>query len=196
MAITYNKQIVKKDRSIQSRGPRDHQKAQKSNELVSNNLIAELKEQVALLTQEQTNGRKSGFTNEQLDEEIIKAVKAETRELDSVITELKSKIKYIEEEHIKECESLKQTYDREVESLRILLKDKDDFIAQLKQTKIVTNDGKENNNFDDIDPVFVDPIEEDFTPLEEHVNVDTDLIITKKDIDNKVGKLKKLLGKS
>ena len=186
MALKYNKQIIKKDRSIQTRGPRDHQIAQ-SIDNASIGIISELKSQIIDLQGRLGKANSSDLTDEELDAEIINAVKSETKILNTTISELKDKIM-----------SIKEMYLQEIESLRVLLKDKDVFIDQLKVNK--TN--KTNNSIThlvldrpELEEHFIDPIEKEKNiNLESHISIDK-VQSEKKVLDDKVEKLKKLLNK-
>jgi len=86
MGITYNKKLVKKDRVISGRGPRDLQNKQNVPIPVRSSTasVDELRRQITALT-EQLQGNPVDsvglFTPEQVDDEILKALKAETAQI-------------------------------------------------------------------------------------------------------------------
>jgi len=90
MAIRYNKEIIKKDRTITTRGPRD---LQNRTSAVTNSdqseLISFLKEEISRLThaldsKSTTTSQESSpglYTEEQVNDEIVKALTSETSQL-------------------------------------------------------------------------------------------------------------------
>lgn len=194
MAITYNKKLPA-NKYLSSGGPRDQQRRQlrefKSEPSISTDqseLIVSLKAQVGLL-KKQAQTTTKGLTGEQIDEEIIKAVKEETAKHRKYVKELKKVVK--------KHEASIRVLENEAIQLKGAIENKDILIEQLKQIKVAAPAEKSESVYDEIgiDPVYVDPIEKDFEPLEEHLDIDTTLTVTKKGMNEKVGKLKALLGK-
>lgn len=202
MTITYNKKFPA-NKYLSSGGPRDQQRRQaqefRGTSITVPNvdqmeLIVSLKAQVELLKRQATT---KGLTGEQVDEEIIKAVKEETAKHRKYVKDLKKIVKKYEE--------TVRTLENDVIQLKGSIENKDVLIEQLKQIKVVAPAEKFDTDTDtdtvadydevEIDPVFIDPIEKDFEPLEEHLDIDTTLTVTKKGMNEKVGKLKALLGK-
>lgn len=170
MALRYNKQIIKKDRTIQSRGPRDHQVSQIVNSS-SESLVFELRTIISRLQTELDEVKNSKATA--LDSEIISIVKEETEGLNKIILNLKDEIK----------------------TLRVLLKDKDDFIAQLKNSTCGTSSTVHSNSLQrpEIEKQYIDPIENNST-VESHIIVDKVVSSDKEFLKDKISKLKKLQG--
>lgn len=174
MAIKYNKQGVKKDRRVFSSGPRDLQRKQKQMQesiidVDQSELLKQLNLQIKLL-KDQLNS--SVVSDEKLNEEISTAIKKETAKHRERINELENKNNI----------------------LKSTIENKDVLIEQLKQIKVVDTE-KSNYVESEIEQVFVDPIEKDIKPVESHIEVGTSLTIGKKDVADKVSKLKNLLGK-
>jgi hypothetical protein len=104
MGLTYNKEFKSKDRRIMPTGPRDRQIKQTGQILGSDQslLIDELRSQISKL-QEQLDNKSSisGYTPEQVDEEIVKSVKLETLNLKTQHeiekNKLQNKIEFLEE---------------------------------------------------------------------------------------------------
>lgn len=168
MGINYNKKNIIKDRQIFSRGPRDLQRKQQ--EAPFDN---ELREQIKHLNEQL---KKAPITNEQIDLEIIKGVKEET-------------VKY--KEKINKLEN-------EVSKLKDIVQNKEILIEQLKQIKEISPDAVKIETKPDrpiIEEVFIDPIDTDFGDVESYIKTKETVGMNKEDVDRKVGKLKKLLGK-
>jgi len=122
MGITYNKKLVKKDRVITGRGPRDLQMKAQVPIPVSGDraLVAELRQQITTLTARlDAPVSKAGFyTPEQVDDEILKAIKAETSQL---------KLDQEKALNVLEVKNIKLG-----NQVRNLIKEKDEAIAQLR----------------------------------------------------------------
>lgn len=196
MGITYNKEFKPKDRRVMPSGPRDRQIKQVSQ--ISNSdqslLIEELRSQINRL-QEQIDNRKSivveGYTSEQVDEEIIKAVKSET-------------------------ENLKLQHEQEKNHLHSIINSKEEIIQQLKNNQnnnsglteeriiallseatknlIVTSDLTIENPRPKMETVFVDPIEKN-SNIDKHFIVEEIFVDNNVQLSDKENKLKGLLGK-
>lgn len=159
MGLRYNKEYVSKDRRIQTSGPRDMQRrlASISNSPpeVDHSLIMELRSTIRDLQEQikvKSNGSKESFTAEQVNEEIIKAVKAETYELKDKYeakikqlemdrVDLNNKIKSIVEEKDKKeaelvlaIEQVKNEIEKERSVFRDQLKAKDELIIQIQKS--------------------------------------------------------------
>jgi len=233
MGITYNKNIVTKDRRIMTSGPADRQRKQAMQNLaIDSSLVDELRNQISSL-QKQLSEKGSStvdmsemFTADQVNEEIIKAIKVETAAIKSKyeieIGNLKSSINTLETEN----KNLKSAHEKEVASLKDVIKNKDEVIEQLKSTNfslgaseekivnLLTEATKKMENVamasmssseypgplgdsdrPKMETVFVDPIEKD-AEVEKHFEILEDVSITQKEeMNNKVSKLKNLLGK-
>ena len=171
MGLTYNKK-GSKDRLILPRGPRDLQRRQLQQASVDGSqeeLLESLRSQIKLL-QDQLNS--STVSDKELNDEIADVIKKET-------AKHRERINILENEN----SVLKST----IQNSEIL-------IGQLKQIKMVDTESSVYND-PEIDPVFVDPIEKDLEPVESHIEVETGFTMGKKDISDKVSKLKDLLGK-
>lgn len=222
MGITYNKEYKSKNRSIVTTGPRDHQRKQAMSPVMSDqsDLIIELREQIKEL-KSKINEQGSLFTSEQVNDEIIKSVKAETmsmqtkHEVDGIKRDLetdnlKSKIVRITAEH-----------DKEISSLKDIVKTKEEMIEQINVNQDVVSDNKltillteATKKIDDMtmqlytykngdvpesdrpkmETVFVDPIEKE-TKVEQHFDAKSESATKKVNMNDKVNKLKSLVGK-
>jgi rRNA-processing protein FCF1 len=214
MGITYNKQLVTKDRRVMPSGPRDRQMKQKMQQAAvvdSSALIEELRHQITTLQNKLDSAPQGGYTAEQVNDEIEKAIKAET-------ADLKAKVKIAESE----VKGLNQELNNTVKAYESRLKEKDDLIKELKERKPETDNNvttllaEATKKIEDMsrqiqfhqtgevidadrpqmETVFVDPIEKE-SKVETHFGVEIeDVSITKKEeMNDKVGKLKNLLGK-
>lgn len=214
MGITYNKQLVTKDRRVMPSGPRDRQMKQKMQQaaVVDNSaLIEELRHQITMLQNKLDSAPQGGYTAEQVNDEIEKAIRAET-------ANLKAKVKIAESE----IKSLTQELNNTTKAYEVRLKEKDDLIKELKERKPETDNNvttllaEATKKIEDMsrqiqfhqtgevidadrpqmETVFVDPIENE-SKVETHFGVEIeDVSITKKEeMNDKVGKLKNLLGK-
>jgi TolA-binding protein len=172
MPIPYKKPYTQGKRAT-SGGPRDQQRRQLQDFLVDQNqidLIDSLKEQIKLL---KDTPKVSQFTDEQIDNEIVKAVKEET-------------IKY--RELIKDLESENDKLKNELENKNIL-------IEQLREISSRAVEVQSISDRPEIKPIFIDPIEKEFKSVESHIKIEEVSNTGKDDTVNKVTKLKELLGK-
>lgn len=174
MGLTYNKKSSK-DRLILPRGPRDLQRRQLQQADVGSSkteLLDSLRAQIKLL-QEQL--KSSTVSDKELNDEIATVIKKETA-------------KHIERINILENENI--LLKTKIENSEIL-------IEQLKQIKVA--DAKQvtiDTERPKIEESFIDPIEKDFNNVESHIETKETVGMSKEDVVDKVGKLKKLLGKT
>lgn len=214
MGITYNKQLVTKDRRVMPSGPRDRQMKQKLQQTVpvdNSALIEELRHQITTLQNKLDSAPQGGFTADQVNTEIENAIKAET-------ADLKAKVKIAESE----IKNLNQELHKTVKAYESRIKEKDDLIKELKERKPETDNNvtallaEATKKIEDMsrqiqfhqtgevvdadrpqmEEMFVDPIEKE-SKVEKHFEVEVeDVSINKKEeMNDKVGKLKNLLGK-
>ena len=173
MPIPYKKPYNQSGRSY-SGGPRDHQLRQLYDSVIDKSqadLVESLREQIELLKNQP--GTKS-LTNEQINEEIIEAVKEET---------------------VKYRESIKNL-ELENGQLKDSLHNKDILIEQFKRISGPSTKIESKSDRPRMEEAFIDPIEKEFNGIETHINTEDTVSISKKDLDGKVDKLKKLLGKT
>lgn len=221
MVITYDKKKVMKDRQLTTRGPRDIQRKQ---QFGNTDLIEELRSQISALQDKLLEKNKgiSDFTAEQVNEEISKAIKEETSKLKIELEETK---KFLDEskKHIDllkvnlDDATLKaKLLEKDVEILNNQFIEKDKLIDELKLgnnnvTMLLTDAIKKIEAFSLLQPmesiaeissdrpkmetVFVDPTEKGATIGGKLSVVEENSSIKGKDVDNKVNKLKNLLGK-
>lgn len=197
MGIIYNKEFQPKDRRVMPSGPRDRQIRQISQITNSDQslLINELRSQISKLQEQLDNSQNtiSGYTAEQVDEEIIKSVKSET-------------------------EKLRAQHEYEKNNLQNIINSKDEIIQHLKNNQNISSGLTEDkiaslileatknlsstsnsdsfikNDRPKMETVFIDPIEKE-TNLEKHFGVEEVGPNEKIQLDDKVNKLKGLLGK-
>ena len=183
MGIVYNKKLVTKDRSIMPTGPRDRQRKHNSDALLEiiADLRAEIKELRNKLGTMPTTNSTGEYTVEQVNEEIEKAVKDETKKLRLDIADLKNKLLHSKEE---------------VKDLRLSLKEERDYIKQLKSvTGSATVESSVIERRPEIRPVYVDPIEEVSEVSTKKFKAETVVKNNNGQLADKVSKLKNLLGK-
>jgi len=195
MGLTYNKEFKPKDRRIMPTGPRDRQIKQIAQ--VSNSdqslLIEELRTQINKLQEqlEKKSDANVGYTSEQVDEEIIKAVKFETLSLrtqhEIEKNKLQNKIESLEEtlQQFKNNQNNNNSLTEE----RIL-----SIISEATKNTSLNSDLSMSGGRPQMETVFVDPIEKE-TNLEKHFEVEETSTDSKIQLDDKVNKLKELLGK-
>lgn len=138
MAITYNKQMITKDRRVMSSGPRDRQLKQKmQRQMTADNsgLIEELRNQIAVLQDRPASTQQGGFSAEQVNDEIIKAIKEETADLKKqhVVekTTYNKKISKLEED-LYEAITRARVFENDIKNLKEKISEKDEFIEELK----------------------------------------------------------------
>ncbi len=217
MGLTYNKQLTTKDRRVLTSGPADRQRKQQA---INNaggvdlSLVEELKKQIIHLQEqlEKKSPTEGLYTSDQVNEEIIKAIKVET-------VNLKSKNEMLENKIL----DLKKNHEKEISSLKEIIKNKEEVIQQLKdnkssagisESKLVELLGEATKRIEemsmnhqglsksDIDPnrpkmetIFVDPIEKTAPEIEKHFEVEDVATDKKEQMFDKVNKLKNLMGK-
>ena len=174
MGLTYNKKSSK-DRLILPRGPRDLQRRQLQQASVDGSqeeLLESLRSQIKLL-QDQLNS--STVSDKELNDEIADVIKKET-------AKHRERINILENEN-SVLKSTIQNSEILIEQLKHLN------IADSKPEVVDTERPK-------IEEAFIDPIERDFDSVESHIETKETVGMSKKDVTDKVGKLKKLLGKT
>lgn len=190
MGIVYNKEFQSKDNRITHSSPRDRQIKQIAQ--ISNTdqslLIEELRNQISNLQKqlEEKSNTYCGYTAEQVDEEIIKAVKSETLNLKTQHEIEKNKLQTrieLLEETIKNNNNSNLTEDRIIQILSEATKNLS-FHPELS----IKSDRPQ------METVFVDPAEIN-NKIEHHINITETSLLEKEDMSSKVNKLKGLLGK-
>ena len=174
MAIKYNKPKNTKNRLIFPRGPRDLQRRQQQADVGGSQteLLEALRAQINLL-QEQLNS--SAVADEKLNDEVSAIIKEET-------AKHKKRINQLENEN---------------EVLKAKIENSDVLIGQLRQLK-TANIIQERMDFErpKIEAAFIDPIEINLNDVESHIKTEEVAGSGKKEMSDKVSKLKKLLGKA
>lgn len=214
MGITYNKQFTPKDRRIVTHGPADRQRAQAAGDSGGADpaLVNELMTQVKKL-QEQLEAKPAPegmYTPEQVDEEIVKAIKGETADLRAKNEVLTSKNEELVKNHKKEIASLKDIIKNKEEMIQQLRESKSGGMDEDKLTALLAEATKKIEDMAmvsqglsqaDVDPnrpkmetVFVDPIEKE-DKVETHLKVEDVSVNKKEQMIEKVDKLKSLMGK-
>lgn len=151
MGIVYNKQFTAKDRRIMTSGPADRQRKQRQGSAADSALIEELRSQIESLHKELANKpvttssqepSEELFTAEQVNDEIVKAIKEETANLktdyEARITKLNTDLEHAKTKialYEKDLEYLKATHEKELAALQEILKGKDEMINQFKESK-------------------------------------------------------------
>lgn len=150
MGIVYNKQFTAKDRRVMTSGPADRQRKQRQSSAADAALIEELRNQIDRL-QTQLLQKPAAttlppdselFTAEQVNDEIVKAIKEETvnlkTEYESRITMLNTELEHTKTKAVlyaKDIEHLKSEHEKEIAGLQEVLKGKDEMIKQFKESK-------------------------------------------------------------
>lgn len=203
MGLTYNKEFQSKDRRIMTSGPRDRQlkQALQSSMVTSDQslLVEELRSQINKL-QEQLDKKINvvGYTAEQVNDEIMKAVKAETQKLqdrnDALAREISSYVDIIKNKDIL-IQSLTNNQSISDSRLTELLAETN---RKIENMVLQINSNQENIIVDSDRPkmetIFVDPIEGQRN-VEKHFEVEDISVSEKVQMDDKVNKLRGLLGK-
>ena len=207
MGITYNKEYVGKDRKILPRGPRDLQL--KRNTTSNSDLVTELKLQVERLQKQLLEKPTSGYTAEQVDVEILKALKTETASLKQKHTEEKSALILEIEKHKGEIKNLKELLkvkDEQIQQLKTNVPVADNKLTELlaeatkkideMSSRISTGSDERHVESDrpKMETVFVDPIENE-SEVEKYFEVEDVSTESKLKMESKVNKLKSLMGK-
>ena len=184
MTIEYNK---KKGRVVYGGGPRDLQRKQQQTAVqpVSSpefyeTIIKDLKDQLKVVTEEvMKRGNvdpSKKFTAEEFDEELTKQVGSMIKDLDKAKKEVKE-------------------LSNKVISLEAKLEAKDEVISALKSRTV--GEGEvfvEDKDRPEMKTAFIDPTEAGQNRMESHIKVEEESITAKADIDDKVNKLKNLIG--
>ena len=184
MSIEYNK---RKERILYGGGPRDLQRKQQNQtgQAVSNpefyeNTIKDLKDQLKIVTEEvmrRGNADPSKkFTAEEFDEELVKQV-------GTIMTDF--------EKANKENKELKN----KLISLEAKLEAKDEVISALKSRTV--GEGEvfvEDSDRPEMETAFIDPTEQGKNILKSHITVNDISITAKEEVDEKINKLKNLIG--
>lgn len=236
MGFTYNKGS-KKNRTPSGVGPRDHQLRRVQE--VDHDLVNELRAQVKVL-QDQLKGRpasEGGWTHDQVNSEIEKAIKAEIKvvrkDYEKQISDLTESVDMLEKERDKlasdnkklkkENSAQKEKLDKnklEAESLRDKLKNKEELIQQLKESKsseavlteehirsilekatadlkLSASELPASSDRPQMEEVFIDPLENNADSKVDvsNLKVETDSDKSKEEMQAKVNKLKGMLGK-
>jgi len=157
MGLNYNKQYITKDRRIVNKGPRDNQKRLDTRVVTGNGsqeLVAELRSQVERLQDQLSEKPKfsEGFTAEQVNDEIVKAIKAETVELKASHAEeikkleminlnlnkelenISGRLTFAETSLVSEFDALMTSHKKEIASLEEIIQSKDELIVHLKSS--------------------------------------------------------------
>jgi hypothetical protein len=207
MGITYNKEYKPKDRRVVTRGPRDIQARRISN-TDSSGLVNELRAQVERLQKQLLEKPTSGYTPEQVDAEILKAIKIETLELNKKHNDEKSALLLEVEKYKYEIKSLKELIASKDEQIKALQNNSPkidnkltDLLSEatkkIEEMSLKISSGGEkvaSSNRPQMETLFVDPIEKE-SKVEKHFEIE-DITIDEKDkIYDKVNKLKSIMGK-
>ena len=207
--VVYNKNIDKPGRASKTgSSPRDRQMRVAADNMRgdgSSALIASLTEQVIQLRNELTKRPTQGYTDEEFNNEVIKAVEAsiaKEREANSrYILELENKTK--DGGDTKESLARIAKLESTVESLNKVIEGKEETIEVLKsRPNILMADGVlpeyEDVNKSDrpqMEEHYIDPSATD-TDYKSNITVEDVRDTQKEDMSNKVNKLKDLLGGS
>lgn len=181
MGLTYNKEFVSKDRRLSTSGPRDRQLKQTlvSNNTLDSDIINALRSQIADL-QSKLSVDRVGYTDDQVNDLIYKAVKEQT-------TVLLEKI---------------NTLEMLVSSLRDVISAKDDALSAMKShidsnklTTVLSDIDSVAVGRPVMDSVYVDPLETNSdSGMTSFIDVDSQAGDANSLVNNKVNKLKNLLG--
>lgn len=203
MGITYNKKLQTKDRSVVPTGPRDRQLKQAQALSGQDSLIKELRSQIETLTHK-LGSKKSieGYTEDQVNEEIAKAIKVETASLrekhKSSKNEFSLRLSFLEEKVVSLTEVVKRK-DLEIDRLREEGRVNERQIIEAlteKMDKLNISIGdvtvKQDKDAPVMEDVFVDPIEKEDKKVERHIEVVSEK--GKEKMDEKTKKLKNILG--
>lgn len=223
---------IRKDRSFSmASGPRDIQRKLKQRQLqtfqANDGLISELRSQISKLESELLNSKKaavvekvvvSGYTDEEFDSELVKAVEKELivfndkiKAKDSELKELNNKLTSVSVEVVelkKELEGYKSKNSELEKSVAVLevkleaagskISDKDSVIEDLRSRPITVVGGDEVVIDPDrpvMDMVVIDPNElSELEGLESNIDIEDVTITEKEGMNSKIDKLKALLG--
>ena len=190
MAITYNKRKVSKNRMIQTRGPRDHQLERVPLPSDESALVEELRSQIKNLQERLDVQREATYTVDQVNEEVIKAVKSQTSALEAEVAGLKKELAALNRIISEKDEMIK--YLRESQTANIG-NNVTDLIAEAAK-KLANSSDQEVSDSDrpKMGRVFIDPIEKP-TKVETHLTVKETK--GKAKMQDKLSKLRSLKGK-
>jgi hypothetical protein len=194
MGIIYNKEHLTKDRRVMPSGPRDRQIKQISQ--ISNSdqslLIEELRSQINKLQEQLENKPISAvsYTAEQIDNMIIETVKSETENLKAQHLHEKNNLHHIIESKEEIIKQLKENYNNNsgLTEERIVA-----LLSEATKNLSLNSESSIKSDRPTMETVFVDPIEKEMN-VEKHFEVEVS-INEKIQLDDKVNKLKGLLGK-
>ena len=204
--VVYNKHIEKPGRAGKTgSGPRDRQMAVQtamSHNVGNEALITTLTEQVVQLRNELAKRPSQGYTDEEFNTEVVKAVEASiAKERDAnsrYILELENKLKAAGD--TPETMNKLAALEAEVNNLKSVIDGKNETIEVLKSrpVNVVAGASIEAPTVSDsdrpqMDSAFIDPSEsgEDY---KSNINVESVEDTQKVDTSNKVNKLRNLLG--
>jgi DNA repair exonuclease SbcCD ATPase subunit len=206
MAITYNKTKITKDRRVQPSGPRDRQLRQKLQQQApvdNSDLVSELRNQISALQDRLASSQVGGWTDDQVNAEIIKAITEETANLNKQHSEEKaaydkaiSKLK----ESLHEYKTQIKLYEKDIETLKEKILEKETLITELKSREPVMDnnvtmllaeatkkiealttqvtsgsvDPSVSSDRPQMETVFVDPIEKE-SKVEKHFEVEVEV---------------------
>ena len=194
MGLTYNKEFRSKDQRVAPSSPRDRQIKQVSQ--ISNYdqslLIEELRSQIMKL-QEQLESKLTstgGYTAEQVDNMIIETVKSETENLKAQHIHEKNNLHHIIESKEEIIKQLKENYNNNsgLTEERIVA-----LLSEATKNLSLNSEILVKSDRPTMETIFVDPIEKEMN-VEKHFEVEVS-INEKIQLDDKVNKLKGLLGK-
>jgi len=152
MAITYNKKTVTKDRRVMPSGPRDRQRKQQMEQQIHadhSELIAELRNQISTLQDRLASAPQGGYSAEQVNAEIMAAIKEETADLkkkhstekkryEAKAEELVTKMSALEED-LHEYKTKNKLLEKDIEVLKEKISEKDKRIEKLESRKPETD---------------------------------------------------------
>lgn len=187
MGIIYNKQVIKKDRLGIGSGPRDKQLKQQSN-FVDSTVVDELKNHIISLQEQLSQKGNSTVSDDQINSEIIKAVKIET-------AKLIDKILRLEEENLNLKNTIHQLKTNAESDISNMIQNTNKRLEEvvLQMGQNMSQQSIQNNERPKMETVFVDPIDRE-AAMEKHITIQEDNSNQKEDMEDKVNKLKNLIG--
>lgn len=209
MRIKYPKEFIKSDgRKLLSGGPRDSQQRQKQELFAgsTNIIIEELITQIKSLKGGYRGESKSGgyFTAEEVDEEIRKAVEQTLVEATPSLQKYKLRLAELQERNdllkdkIKEIKKDNKDFDvlkKEINMLKQIIVDKEELIEVLKTQPAIIDGVTVGVERPQMEQQFIDPLEKDAgRGLKSHIDIKDISYDKKENMNEKVDKLKKLVG--
>lgn len=187
MGIRYNKDYTPRNKRLNTAGPRDRQLKQEPSiaQSIDTELVEALKNQIVSLQEQLAKSSTKGYTDEQVNNMLAKVVKEETKKLNDEITSLKEIIKN-KDELITTLKSQTADYNK----LTVLLTEA---TKKLNSGVVIPDEPIVESDRPAMEEVFVDPSTSN-EKLESHIGVETVKGTEKKQMDDKVNKLKNLLG--